>query len=673
MNSDPGATTEVTDTDTFGMPQRSSILRALNTSSSHLFVVVAVLGLLQWLKGSLYVPALVGIVLIAVLIGRITAIFLDRRDDGMFLCLPLGTIVLTLLVTALYVAGLSIGVAFVVVTLLVTGLAWRRGREVRKLFTAPRPHQDWLALGVVVLGAFLWSLEYTQAPDLDTVNNTLRFSYFLDTPFLASHIWKFAYLPIPESLANPGMVDVPRYVYHYSVFILGAMFKVTSNAPAVDVLNLFIVPLGYICVSCIAYVVVAASRSRVAGIGALLFIYFLPDPSYYGGSVFFSYHWLNHCTQNMNLSITVVLLAFYLISRSQKKLHTKSLITGVVLTVAVISFKAHFFVVTGPPLLLLAMYYVMRARRRAFWIVTIAIALSGLAVVGSGHTPIFETTLGVNRNYLHFVADYGNTIVPAAMTTPQLIGAIGLAICYAFGFTLLAIVPAVIERRQALSQFVLGGLAVYFLICSVLTIHAGFEFEHRNLVVIHFLCAMLLGGWLADCLARAKVHQYLKLGITVLAAVLGISWAAVQATNVTRRMDSFLNHVAIDRDVYDACIYLRENTDVQAVVISEEVFAHEVFAFSERRFFLNAARLFGEREWGVSQDMIDRRVALKESLFNSRTPEAVEALAAESGIQYAMVVDTGRIPWFGMRHHIVFSQGRTAVFDLSARPRTEQL
>lgn len=622
---------------------------------------------LQALAGSMQIIGGASVILISLpfgLYGYSQAF--PEEDIDLFFALPAGLLILPVPIIALYVTGFLLNECIWLCTIFALGLTaygvhQRSFTRIRKLTV-----YDGLAIGLVCIAVVLWSYDYVLEPYISDTGR-LYFPYHKDAPLNSSHIWKFGHLRYPDGFSGPGLAHRPEFIYHYGAYILGASFKTISEATAIGCLLHFVIPLGYFCSNCVAYGLAARFWSSRAAIGSVVAINFCPDPAAYGGDSFFSYHWLNHITPNMNYSIAALLLSAYCVSRCCIAFSFRLFLTSIVLSFLSVFYKAQFFVVAGPSLAVILFFSLflekLKFSVRASFLIVSALTLS--VVASACLVPRLGVDLAINRELLNRIL--GNSLETPISFFALILAAVKL-IHFTFGVSIVGVFWAIRQWRMPYARFTCLCSLTYLALCTIVTINSQgmMEFEHRPLVMTYFVAMGFLGASITSLAFDARVPMRIRYWAFGSVVTMGLCWTFYQAPISNLIHEDQMSQVDIYPDLYAACLFLRDHSPRESVVICEAVFKFEEFALSERLFYMNSHRRSGwDRKFERHLATYYSRASFKEMFFGQRDIPRVREMARAEGIRFVLLWDREKLPWWdGMKSELVFEKGSVAVYQM---------
>ena len=591
------------------------------------------------------------------------------------LTLGLGLLSTALLLLAIsLIFGVSVGPAFTVVAAgaVLLAILFADG-ERGDLRQATR---NWGFIAAICALSVVWAWQAIMS--VPTLEETSTLTAWVDFVFHAAMVSQFAqFSDFGGSFIFAHGAQLP--VYHYGSYMLPAVLKAATAAPAIAVATSFGPTLSFVIMGLAIWALGDTLQGGAGAAAALGAVFLLPSAALYGFSnPYFDLHWLLQVTstaQAVGLCVLAIALALFAVRHA-------SLRAGVIaaaLALSVVMFRAQMLPMMGLACLgLLLLCWRFRYRWMPWAILVAFIAVGGIGLATIHLVPRAPALLQEAWDPLRTLATLlprDRLIVhgrPNLVAVPVLLGVLLLS---AFGALLpaYAIGAAWCRARTLGRRFdFLPALFVLAYSAVVLTfpIAKDDEFQHRPFPLVYVVLAVWVACMLVRLLGegdrRWTRRILLALGLLLLPFPL-----VMQRSAQTGRAEwmTQVNHVDIPRGLLRAAEFVRGKAAPSDIVVGSDTdrdwpYTGYLTALSERSTYVMLLKSNRAWElWGVPVDMIARRTAVVDQLRQATTIESLYRTAQNAGIGWFVLSPTHQLP-DGVLAHASFSADGYAVFAI---------
>lgn len=477
------------------------------------------------------------------------------------------------------------------------------------------------------------------------------------------------------------------YFYHYGSYMFPAAAAGLGIESALDLITSFWLPFGVLLMALSAFGLGREFGGFGAGLGAVIAILLVPDPSaYLFNNSYFSFHeWIQ---LSVGCAYGLALIAYSLIwlLHYKKENDRRHLLIALISLISLLFFRAQFLPLFMGITIIWIIFFASNLHlkyRAAFIVAGLAIVVLRPWIVS--HLMCAPSLAGPPG---------GATFIPAALSSRLGASYFGLAemvlksdyqwIMISGGLMLITISILGAYLFLTLGLFVFkmirGRLVLYWdslpwiaLICFCLL--AWFlpvserthpdEITHRSFMVVYFLFAVWVGSQLFRNL-RFEKSRAINNGMIILLIVGGLitPWRLGHKIN-----GNSSSHMPMQKGIYEAALFLQKNAKLGDVFVDTGFNYYGtigVIALSEAKaFFAPSIASVIERERPQYINRLQRRLDFREKLNITTSAAEAGRMADEQGIRWAIIQDGHRSAWEDDALKAkVFESHNTRVYDL---------
>jgi hypothetical protein len=610
---------------------------------------------------------------------------------------PVAAVVLGAIATSLalmggvLLSGQTAGVVFIAWSLLVAIAA-----QAVRPWSAPAgraPVIDLIALAAAAIAVVLWC--HKAAGAVSTLEASGRLPLWIDYYIHGAATAKFGD-PLAAGRGDISLADVPLTFYHFGFYQLAAAIQTVTGAPGLTIVTAILLPLGLLLAAAGAYVLATELADRRAGVLALAIMLLLPDASrYWLANGFFGFHWHMFATPGAGYGLATAALALAAAAQWQRAGNVRALALSAMLTVALVQFRAHFFLWLAPAML--ATFALAQPAARKHWrllsVAGVVVAVS-LMVAAATIEPLQRLWLTSSAviDYLRFVHTHsgpthytglyavlteqlgqvGGIFAGTLLLVPVMLGALTVVYPAALAFAVRA------RGWQPLDAFPLLLLATGLIVTLVAPRDASghvSEYQHRPFVLLYMVIAVWTAAYLVQILCRTTLAQPAAV-IVGLAGIVGLAAAFSVGAGVDPSTPRFdwskpLYDVAVNPSLTEVARTIRNNArpgetiaagpiDAKAKLVDQAI---ELTSLAGLPVFL--ARPENQMiEGGIHATTATKRLALLRQIETTTDlAQALERLRA-NGINWYMWFGKAGPPFDPDRKHAILAEDEAALYRI---------
>ncbi|MGD0835540.1 MAG: hypothetical protein ABSB49_02725 [Polyangia bacterium] len=527
-----------------------------------------------------------------------------------------------------------------------------------------------LVLGVSLVAATLWCQDSIRPTFVD--EHAVWFKPWIDGFYHAVHIRSFG--ASHGTIEDFRLADVPARLYHYGDYLTPALIWRVGGISSYSVFAGVLAPLAVFFSGLGAYALVASFWGPWPGLAACAALLLLPDGVQQGmRNTFMSYHWLTQISPSASYGLAVLAAAWLFVLRGCTQGNRLQVLAGWLTGGIVIVYKAHFFIASALPLLIVPPLFFQGSRGLGRWKLgkramgagaALAVYLAAIKWVQKvpGVPPI-----RLDGSCLAKILDLVKSFAPPGALRTLLYAHIGRGhsatanILLGGAFVLLAalglFVPllVVLALRLRRRTFPLLIVFPFLLVVNFLTMFLGLamdfkrstpdELSHRPVMLMYFGVVAWLGGAAGLLLVEAR-----KLGRFARPTILGLlvlllTVPALLGEGVQRMwaMRGFAP-VRVPLGLVQAAQYLHDHSEAREVFQDSQFDrTYTVAALSERRAYVEHTMTL----ISFNRQLVDQRSSVIEDFMQLRDPAAVIARARELGVNWFLLDPGDRVEWPG--------------------------
>jgi hypothetical protein len=495
------------------------------------------------------------------------------------------------------------------------------------------------------------------------------------------------------------LVDAPLFAYHYASYAVAAAFALPLDEPGLPIATSVLLPLGLLTVATAAYTLGTCFAGTVGGLGALLAIFALPDPSNYGlRNGFFSFHWMLVAIPGSAYGLASALLALAFLQRWSVERTRHALVASASIVGATLLMRMQVFVLLAPAWIA-CVAYVAGVHKRPRIVLGIVALLAAGAVLLLLHPPDLPSNLawafdggraleqflfqvhrrqeptayqGLYASILSVFGDEAGLTIGTLLVYPVCLGAFLLALPVAY----------LLHRRAKLVfsiSFPLMLLLWFGVIMALAPIPAhgdATEFPHRSFVLLYATFAIWTFGLSIRLLSETGSHGSHLWQTVAVASMVALPFTWITAGSLERpkpHWARFWVNYPVQPELLAASAILRSRSasgDVFAMPVREMSITNAdaqtiVVALTGMPSYL--ARIGVQRMLGgVYSDVSSQRFQELRAIEAAADGTSALHKLATLGIRWYLVVEPGAPGWDPGRTRAVWSQGTAALYDTAS-------
>ncbi len=539
-----------------------------------------------------------------------------------------------------------------------------------------RPHDfstkntSFWVLIICLLIASLWSRSLVKP--FEIVQESVVFSPWIDYFIHAGTTDIFRYGENVIATGNREMVGLPITFYHYASYMVPAQYSAFTGTDALIAVTSIWFTYGMFLMAVSGYVLINAVEGATAGLGAVVAMTLVPTAASYGFSVgWFDYYWmfLAHPTLLYGISISATAVLF--VVQACRSESVKMLFVGFALGLMSLLFKAQIFVVLMPLLFLYSVFFyspLFRAVRSAliaggvcaiFFFVFIGSQFSlapSLRFDGSGlsrylsnlsHTTTSDFTLWLVSKIGTGLPFWQDLVLGAIVLTGATYG------LFFLGYVLL-LFHKIYKQNVCVFDW-LPAITILIYMCFALLLSPNahgnpWELQHRPFVWSYFIVAGWVGGRIAYIVQSKMKYSNSKCCFNLMIGFVLTSLLVLSCSSYFTRIHAPLTHSAnfnkkIPRGLYDAALYIRDNSFEQDVVQDSKNDEPRaiILGLTERRAYL--ARPSAHRMSEMKIKEVSLRLGTLKRLQEARNSVELKEVIAETGICWYLLHPDSIVKW----------------------------
>ena len=512
-------------------------------------------------------------------------------------------------------------------------------------------------------------------------------SYLRDYPSFERHSQYFS------AVAQP--------LYHRGSYALPALMSQVSGLASLGLATAFWLPTGLLLCLCATYVFGTAVGGPLAGLGAVVAVFLVPDASTYGfENRFLSFHWLMQMAAGSGYALAPALVALSVLATSSPERRVRAVVTAGLLVFCAAAFRVHVAILAAGMLVwFVLLAWRPRVTRTGVATVLVAAGLVGGALrlmesialaphflSGASHPVLFFLSIHSQASnqptpYFDWMQSHGvvwNVAVGYGMMV--------VAGCGGWVAVLAAVWPSGVLSRMG---WRVGALPVALLLSNLTVIlfvptpaHGDItDFGHRPFVLVYLVCGALAGAALA-VLARewfsrrprsASVAGQADRGgaaawpwfAVVLVALVGLSTPCRYGARVQQRWWPPYATIRITRDVLDAAEFVRTHSRPGEQVLAGSQDPEAVFvALTERRAYLSRVSLY-RLLGGPFAAELQARIDAHASVDSVSSFDELKSLGGAIGVSWYIADTPASLSWpASERARCAYCSDTVRVYDL---------
>jgi hypothetical protein len=492
------------------------------------------------------------------------------------------------------------------------------------------------------------------------------------------------------------LVDTPLFTYHYASYAVAAAFSLPLDEPGLSLATSVWLPVGFFTVATAAYTLGTCFAGTVGGLGALLAILALPDPSNYGlRNGFFSFHWVLVAIPGSAYGLASALLAVAFLQRWSVERTRHALVASASIVGATLLMRMQVFVLLAPAWIA-CVAYVAGVHKRPRIVLSIVALLAAGAVLLLLHPPDLPSNLawafdggraleqflfqvhrrqeptayqGLYASILSAFGEEAGLTLGTLLVYPVCLGAFLLALPVAY----------LLHRRAKLvfsTLFPLMLLLWFGVIMALAPIPAhgdATEFPHRSFVLLYATFAIWTFGLSIRLLSETGLHGSRLWQTVAVASMVALPFTWITAGSLERpkpHWARFWVNYPVQPELLVASAILRSRSasgDVFAMPVREMSITNAdaqtiVVALTGLPSYLariGVQRMLGGVYSDVSSQRFQELGAIEAAADGTSALNQLAAL----GIRWYLVVEPGAPGWDPGRTRAVWSQGTAALYD----------
>jgi hypothetical protein len=523
-----------------------------------------------------------------------------------------------------------------------------------------------LVLGLGLIATTLWCQDSIRPTSVQ--DDIVVFKPWIDSFYHAVHIRIFGAGHGAATIEDFRLAGIPARLYHYGIYLTPAFIRQASGISLFAAYAGVLAPLGVLFTGLGAYALVGSVWGRWAGLAACAALFVLPDGSQQGvHNPFMSYHWLTQISPSATYGLMLLSLAWIFVIRACQQGRWRLLLLGWLGGGLLLIYKAHFFIASAVPLVLLPAIFFrapLARWKRATWL-----AGSLVAIVLTAHfanripgVPLIRFDGSSLRTIMGHITNFTvpgplkTTLFERLGTSQSLLSNLVLGTPFvllaALGLLLpLSIVLAILVRKQTPRMFL---LFPFVIIANFLAMFLGLaldmrsstpdELSHRPVMVVYFMVATWVGGAAGLLLLQSRrLSRMARPALLGLALVLMIV-PAIFGSGIHRMwaLASISPPLRVPRGLVEAAHYIREHSDPQEL-IQDSLFDRfcTVAALSERKAFVARS----QTRIMHNADLVEQRVEMVENFVSLKLASEIPAMARQLGIRWFLLTRGNRVSW----------------------------
>lgn len=484
------------------------------------------------------------------------------------------------------------------------------------------------------------------------------------------------------------MTGLSQPLYHRGSYALSGLVSYLADLPSLGVATAYWMPTGLLLAMCATYVLGSALGGAIAGVGAVVAVFLVPDASTYGlKNHFMSFHWLMQMAAGSGYALTPVIFALVVLVTTPPDRRVRGVATVLSLVAGAALFRTHVALLAGGTCAWW-MLLVWKPRLTRAWSVRLAaaaVAAVALLLVleriplaphflSVRPHPIWFFELihtqerGLPTPYTAWVDGHGALWTVVVGFTAMLVAGIGVWL----GVLVLAWRNRISPRIGGVGAVPVAVLLSNLSIILFVPPFGGgdlTEFGQRPFVLVYLVFGALAGAAIASllhqwCGARFgnPARAWVPVGLCVLVG-LSVPWTYGSGLQQWWRSD--WASLPLSHDAREAGEYLRThaNRGDQLLAASYDPFAIYV-SLAERPAYLSRATLY-QGLGGAAAAMANARLASGEQLAASASFDELKTQARALGVSW-YIADTPAVQLWpaGIVERCAFCADHIRVYDL---------